>query len=438
MKKLWKQITSLGCVGIMTASMVSGCAGSGASKVTTDSSKKESSKVSFMVSQTQNTEGIQQMFDKLAKEEGIEIDAQVIPDDQFLNMLQMKKASGELPDIIQNNVPHVYNIFDPEEELYDFSKEEWVSKLVNPDVISYNGKPYAFPLKSTSGYQSIIYNKDFFDENHLEIPTTPQEFDALCKNIKELGVTPILIPSEKWCPQIWTTAGFSRAMGSEEAAKEMTEKVFSGEKKLSDYPQLIAVVDELLALKDKGFVNDDIATLSWDDAWVELSDKSGAMLMGEGPMIGENQSTFPDTKFGVFNVPVTYDSKDLLSGASFSQGFVVGKDCENIDTVKRILNLFSTPEYLDLYFADNSGFPGFEEVNGGDMQEDVKELYETHLNDGRLVGEMNLHWGKIEPLFQDGLWTYYLEALTKGNMDGKMVLDKFQEDIDKYLKESGK
>lgn len=435
MKKVWKQIGTAGCISAITLSMLGGC---GSAEKPAEEASKETGKVSFLTSQTQNAEGLQKMFEKLEEEENIEVDIQVVPDDQIGSLLQMKKAAGELPDMIQRNVPHAYNIFDPEEELYDFSEEAWVDNLVNPDVSAYDGKQYAFPLKSTSGYQSIIYNKDFFDENQLEIPETADEFDALCETIKGLGVTPILIPSETWCPQIWTTAGFARAMGSEEAADEMTEAVFSGEKKLSEYPELVTVVDEMLALKDKGFINEDVATLSWDDAWVELSDAEGAMLMGEGPMIGQYQSLFPDTHFGVFNVPTSYDSKNLLSGANFTPGFVVKKDSENIETVKKIFELFSTPEYLDLYFQDNPGFPAFEGVNGGEMQEDVAALYEKHLNNDTLVSEMNLHWLKLEPIFGDTLWAYYMEGLAKDNMDGKQILDKFQVELEKYLEESGK
>ena len=51
---------------------------------------------------------------------------------------------------------------------------------------------------------------------------------------------------------------------------------------------------------------------------------------------------------------------------------------------------------------------------------------------------MNLSWGAFEPVFYDHLWAYYLEALAKGNTDGKQLLDRFQGDVDKYLRESSK
>lgn len=132
------------------------------------------------------------------------------------------------------------------------------------------------------------------------------------------------------------------------------------------------------------------------------------------------------------------DKDNLLSSAKFAFGLVVPKDNENIDAVLELFTYLSTPEYLDIYFGDEAGFPGFEGINGGDMQEDVKTLYEENEKAGTLVAEMNLHWGEIEPLFNDTLWTYYHEALAKGNMDGRQILDKFQADVDKFLAENNK
>ena len=433
-KKIMKKLLAIACITALTGTMVIGC---GKAAETKSESKKEE-KISVMLVQSQNIDGLQEMFAKLEEEEGIKIDAQVIPDDQYVKMVQMKKASGELPDVVQNNVPHIFNILEPEKDLYDFSDEEWVSQLVQPDVSQFNGKQYAFPLKANQGCQNVIYNKDFFDKNKLEIPKTPEEFTQLCEDIKKLDVTPILMASDTWVPQMWMTAGFARAMGSDEASKEMTENIFNKKKTFADYPQLANVIDELLALRDKGYLNDDIASLTWDDAWVELSDQSGAMLFGEGLTIGQNQSMFPDTHFGVFNLPVDYDAQDLLCLSKYTSGFVVRKDCEHIDAVKKMFDCFAEPEYLNLYFASAPGFPAFKDVDGGAVQEDVYELYNSHLEDDKLVSEMNVVWGEVESLFSDHLWPYYLEALTKDDIDGQQVMDRFEKDIDKFMEQNQK
>ena len=51
----------------------------------------------------------------------------------------------------------------------------------------------------------------------------------------------------------------------------------------------------------------------------------------------------------------------------FTIGFAASKDSKNLDTVKEIFDLWSTPEYADLWFEGNAGFPAFDGVNGGEV-----------------------------------------------------------------------
>ncbi len=394
--------------------------------------------ITAMVLQSQYIEQLQEMVVKFEEEYDVTVDATVVPDDQYLGILEMRIANGEMPDLVQYNAPHIYNVI-AEDQLYDFSGEAWTDLLVDASVTQLNGKQYAFPLKATSGYHSIIYNKGLFDELSLTEPTTVEEFDALCEALIAAGKTPIYLTSDMWVPQIWTASGFSRAFGESAASEEMTEQIFTGQAKFSDYPELVAVLDDLIAMRDKGYYNDDLATLTWDDAWAQMAAGEGAMIMGEGPMVGQFQATYPDVEYGVFNVPTSYDEDATwLSGAQFSSSFVANKDSENIAAVKAMFNAFATPEYSDIYFSGaNAGFPAFEGVDGGEMNEDVRATYEQYVAAGTVVPEMNSHWGAIESLFSDYLWAYYAEALVGEGIDGAQVLDKFQEDFDKFMANNG-
>lgn len=52
-----------------------------------------------------------------------------------------------------------------------------------------DGLMYTMPLSKST--EVLYYNKTFFDENNLEVPTTWDELEALCKKIKELDPTSI-------------------------------------------------------------------------------------------------------------------------------------------------------------------------------------------------------------------------------------------------------
>ena len=120
-------------------------------------------------------------------------------------------------------------------------------------------------------------------------------------------------------------------------------------------------------------------------------------------------------------------------------GLAVNKDTENLDTIKKVFDLWSTPEYGDVYFQSRPGFPNIEGIDGneGAMNPDIPKIYNEYMEDGRVVAQMNQYLDTLQPLFGNTIWVYYLEAPSKGNMDGKAVLDRFQEDVDKFMTEKG-
>ena len=402
-----------------------------------DAGDKEERRVSAMVMQSRNYPGLGKMITKLKEEENITVDLQVVPVDQYDNLLKMKLGSGECPDMIDYSVPQLYGLIDAPKYLADLTGEAWTSRLVNPDISTHDdGKIYSFTFKSFNGIQGMIYNKKVLEENGItNLPKTPEEFDQMCETLKAAGVTPILLPSDTWVPQIWMTSGFSRAFGSDEKSYEFADAVLSNQAKLTDYPELAQVIDNYLSNFTKGYVNEDYLTVSYDSCLERLSKGEGAMLYGTSLMVGTIEGTFPDAQIGMFNMPADFDKNDVMGAVYNSIGFSAYKDSKNLDTVKEIFNLWSTPEYCNLWFEENAGFPAFPDVDGGKMNEEVLKLYQEYLDSGKLVEEMNPILNDLQPLFSSTLWVYYLEAPSKGKMDGQALLERFQGDVDKYMKE---
>ena len=122
--------------------------------------------ISAMIQQSRYYDGLQAMIDKLKEEENIIIDVQVVPDAESLNMLKMKLNSGEAPDIIDYNIPAIYDIVDPAKNFADMSNEAWVGRLQIPDNVTCkaDGKIYGFPFLSVPGTHGFIYNMEAFEK----------------------------------------------------------------------------------------------------------------------------------------------------------------------------------------------------------------------------------------------------------------------------------
>ena len=100
----------------------------------------------------------------------------------------------------------------------DLSGESWVANMEDwaKEANTYDGKVVGF---STWGidYEGVIYNKTFFEENNLEVPSTWDEFMGLCDQILELGVTPLYESiNGTWHTQSWVY-GLTPAMRQEKA-----------------------------------------------------------------------------------------------------------------------------------------------------------------------------------------------------------------------------
>ena len=452
-----KSVFAIAAACMVTVGALSGCGGQGkdtaAEVPQTESVKAEASKeqqetpakeagskekvvVTALIQQSRNFEGLQKMIQKLEEEENIKIDAQIVPDDESLNMIKMKLNSGECPDIIDYNVPAVYDIIDPASNFADMTGEAWTDRLVIPgNVTAKDGKIYGFPFLSVPGLHGFIYNKDVFDKAGVEVPATWDELLAACEKIKESGTTPIFMPKDTWVPQILMTDNFAKILGAD-GCKDFADKILKNETKWSDVPEFAEVLDKYLELYQKGYVNSNFASATYDDAIAAVADGTAAMHFNGDFFATSVLEANPEAQIGMFPISMK-EGADVITENMSSAGFVAYKNSENLDVVKKIFDLWSTPEYANLYFADRPAFPAFQGVDGGKVPDYLAEINENYIKEGKAIPEFNYYVMTLNPLFESSLYVYYVDAPAKGTMDGKAVMEKFQKDYEQYMKDQG-
>ncbi|MBC5708158.1 carbohydrate ABC transporter substrate-binding protein [Hungatella sp. L12] len=452
-----KSVFAIAAACMVTVGALAGCGGQGkdtAAEVTqTESVKAEASKeqqetpakeagskekvvVTALIQQSRNFEGLQKMIQKLEEEENIKIDAQIVPDDESLNMIKMKLNSGECPDIIDYNVPAVYDIIDPASNFADMTGEAWTDRLIIPgNVTAKDGKIYGFPFLSVPGLHGFIYNKDVFDKAGVEVPATWDELLAACEKIKESGTTPIFMPKDTWVPQILMTDNFAKILGAD-GCKDFADKILKNETKWSDVPEFAEVLDKYLELYQKGYVNSNFASATYDDAIAAVADGTAAMHFNGDFFATSVLEANPEAQIGMFPVSMK-EGADVITENMSSAGFVAYKNSENLDVVKKIFDLWSTPEYANLYFADRPAFPAFQGIDGGKVPDYLAEINENYIKEGKAIPEFNYYVMTLNPLFESSLYVYYVDAPAKGTMDGKAVMEKFQKDYEQYMKDQG-
>ena len=442
------KLTAIGLACVMGVGLLSGCGSetsgtepTGTTEnvgVTQEKQGDEKVVITAMVQQSRYYDGLKAMIEKLEKEENIVVDVQVVPDAESLNMIKMKLNSGEAPDIIDYNIPAIYDIVDPASNFADMSGEAWVERLLIPDNVTYkdDGKIYGFPFLSVPGTHGFIYNKEIFEKAGVnEVPQTWEEFLDACQKIKDSGTTPIFIPKDSWVPQILMTDNFAKALGAE-GSQEYADKLLNNEIKWTDIPEFTEVIDKYLDLYEQGYVNDNFTSATYDDAIAAVADGSAAMHFNGDFFAASVLEANPEAEIGMFPISMQ-DGVDVVTENMSSTGFVAYKDSKNLETVKKVFDLWSTPEYANLYFEGRPGFPAFKEVDGGEIPTYLQDINEKYIQTGKVIPEWNFYVMDLNALCENSLYVYYVEAPAKGNKGGKEVMEQFQKDFEQYMKDQG-
>lgn len=423
------------CLLLITA-VATGCGYNNAVEIDNkpETGAKQSQVVTLMMAQGKFTNAYRELQEKLKAEENITLVLQALPVSQYDNVVKSRIAVREVPDIIVANVPDRYEEIDVSLNMADLSNESWVSRLANPDLLrAPDGKIYAWPIESSTFYAAAYYNKKVFADLGLNKPTTYAGFLDLLESIKIKGngITPIFMSNkDTWTTQIFMTAGLPVLLG--DRAHETWDKLLRNQLKWTEVPEFQTILNLYVELYKKGYVNQDHASASFEDAKAALVAGKTAMVYSGEWMAADLVTSYgmKPKDIGAFIIP--FGDKDLMAMGGFVTGWLIPKAAKNIDGAKKVLELLSHPDYMDLYFAKYPGFPGFIDVNGGEVAPEVADLVEKYINSNKHTYEMNAPMSFVNPLFIDNLWGPYVDMAT-GLKTPEQVIESWQNKYVKYM-----
>ena len=166
--------------------------------------------ITYIASQNWVLDSEIELAKKFEAETGVHVDFQIIPSDQYFNVLQTKLDSGgEGIDIFggQSGKTDIKVQLNVEKNAVPLTDQEWVKRMdpLSVEQISLNGVTYGLTLWDTvGGSWVVVYNKKIFADNGISVPKTYAEFAAVCQKLKDAGVTPIYEPfSDGWHHVLW-------------------------------------------------------------------------------------------------------------------------------------------------------------------------------------------------------------------------------------------
>lgn len=348
----------------------------------------------------------------------------------------IKKFEQENPEITveQNNVPNPENVWTmrvstddapavfthyPHNSIFQkMAKEGQVVDLtddplmanVQPaiaDLSKIDGKNYVVPIGvATLG---MYYNKDIFEKQNLEVPTTYAELIQVAEKLKAAGITPFYF-HDKDFNGIRQEVVYK--MGQTlPGIEQFLDDVMNGKAHIKDNPDFKPFAEKLLALRDFG-QEDNIGT-GYEDALREFANGNTAMWFTGIWAIKEIKESSPDLNFAMFPLP-TENSADLKTQVSVDTAIGIPSNGKNKEEAKKFIEFMSSKENVETYLSIG-GYPsGIKDVQSG-----LPEI--TSLT--QLITD-----GKVYPTIER-LWPPGTNAEV-GKATQEMFLTK---DVDQYL-----
>ena len=312
--------------------------------------------LSYLVSQGWASDAEQALAKQFAQKTGITIDYQVIPSDQYFNVLKTKLNSGDGPDLFggQSGKTDLVVNYDVEKNAVDLSDQPW-TKTEDAQVLdqsTINGKIYGQTVWNTLGTTWVVnYNKDIFAKLNLSVPTTFADFKAACQKIKASGVTPIYEPmADGWHQVLWFA---ELGVQIENKTPGTADQLNTNKTTFAQNPTALLLLQQYKDLYDSGCYGDNALSDAVADQTKMISSGKAAMTVANLTFDQQVKHDYPDfntDSLGVFIIPLGDNQVLNVNPAGPTKFIWTGS--KHIDQAKQFLNFLAQPDSLQ-YLVDN-------------------------------------------------------------------------------------
>jgi raffinose/stachyose/melibiose transport system substrate-binding protein len=362
----------LGATTAAAAVVLAGCSGGGGTS--SDGAVELSVYIDSTPSSVALWEGLASAYEEA--NEGVTIKVETHPaGSEGDNLIKTRLATGDMGDMFWYNSGSLMQALNPDQTLVNLSDQAWAGSLDDNFVkaVSTDGGLYGAPV-GASFAGAIVYNKDIYANLGLEVPLTWDEYMANNQAVKDAGLVGIAQSyGDTWTSQVPVLGDFFNVSAND---PEWAEQYTAGDAKFADEP----AVEGFQALQDAfdaGFLNQDFASATYDDAVRMLAEGEAAHYpMLTGNVAEALSANYPDAdaSIGTFAVPgASADSNGLT--VWMPNGVYVPKTTEGaqLEASKNFLAWLVTPESCEIQSAAiNMGGPFV--VDGCDLPDDAASL----------------------------------------------------------------
>ncbi len=339
---------------VLSGSMLAACSSDGRETLRFTFSKREA--IDFM------TELVQE-YNASQNDVTVEIDTSGV------DVVSASFVRGNPPDIMLANYNYEVARFVQRCALTDLSDTD-AAASTRDDLQSLmgqygtcEGRVSALPYSVMAA--SVIYNRQIFDDNDLEVPTTWDELIDVCETLAAADITPIYATfKDDWTVgQGWYDYSVGGSIDvvdffdrlAQEGADVGPDSAVSFEK---DFAEPISRMLELSST----YVNDDAPSRAYGDGNLAFAKGEAAMYL-QGPWaFSEIAKTDPDLDLGTFPLPMTDDPDDRGVRVNMDLAAMIPEGSRHQEAARDFLEYLYLPENIEAYNASQLGFTPTEDA----------------------------------------------------------------------------
>ena len=335
---------------------------------------------------------------------------------EAMTILKTRFIREDYPDIIAIGGDINYSNFldaDLFEDISDLDvvdtvKEAYLDMDKELEFIPKDGT-YALPYAANAA--GVLYNKDMFEEHGWTIPTTWDEFTALCERIEAEGIQPLYFGFK----DSWTCLAPWNAIAADLAPSDVCSEVNKGNTTFTDNYREVAEKEKALL----AYAQDNSAAYGYNDACTAFAKGESAMFVIGSYAVPQIKSVNPDMNIDSFVFPASNNAEENVLNSGNDLQFSIMKNCEHKEEAYEVLRFFMEDENVQSYIDDQSAVP----CKKGDFElPSMLDGMKEYINEGKLADYQDHHYPSemsVDAMIQ----TYLLD-------DSENATDKFLKKFD--------
>lgn len=269
----------------------------------------------------------------------VTVNTEAMSMDNYTDVIKLRFSTNEAPDIIFGQPKSNTDLID-NGLIMDLSGEDFTSRLSESSkaCVTYNDGVYGIPLDQMANV--VFYNKDIFEKEGIEIPTTYDEFISVCKKLSDDGIVPC---AAGYTDDIAIGANFYTIYyGAKWAQAENNAQELMDGASFSDYPGYSEALDEWREIMK--YQNTDCKSIDTARAEQMFANGDTAMIIigtwGLGSILGYN----PDGNFGGFMYPSENTADENAVPVNIDDCWMISQDTQNKDAALAFLEYATRPD----------------------------------------------------------------------------------------------